>query len=286
MITCNLAGGLGNQLFQIFAIIAHSIKHNKQFQFLHTDSLGGENCLKRVTYWNTFLHSLTNFTVKTLPENLHVISHGGIEFREIPSPPMEYEHILYDGYFQSYKYFDGMQDKICRLIRLEQSKQECLDKYQMETRVTNTKCISMHFRLGDYKHLGHFHPIMSFEYYRNALTHILTELSSESLYKILYFCEAEDNDIVSGTIQRLSGVFPQCIFEKASDEMSDWEQLLIMSCCEHNIIANSSFSWFAAYFNNYSNKIICYPEMWFCGYGKDIYVGDMFPPSWKKVSCS
>lgn len=83
----------------------------------------------------------------------------------------------------------------------------------------------------------------------------------------------------------MKGVFPVLVFEKASDEIEDWEQMLVMSSCEHNIIANSSFSWFGAYFNMNKEKIICYPDTWFCGSGSNISTDDLFPPLWKKIKC-
>jgi hypothetical protein len=58
-----------------------------------------------------------------------------------------------------------------------------------------------------------------------------------------------------------------------------------MSGCTHNIIANSSFSWFAAYFNSNKDKLVCYPNTWFCGSGSNIRVDDLFPPSWQKIKC-
>jgi hypothetical protein len=56
-----------------------------------------------------------------------------------------------------------------------------------------------------------------------------------------------------------------------------------MSFCKHNIIANSSFSWFGAYFNPNQDKIVCYPKQWFCGHGEHINTRDLFPPDWLKI---
>jgi hypothetical protein len=56
-----------------------------------------------------------------------------------------------------------------------------------------------------------------------------------------------------------------------------------MSLCKHNIIANSSFSWWGAYFNENLEKIVCYPSVWF---GKNVEhnVVDLFPNRWVKIN--
>jgi hypothetical protein len=278
MITCNLKGGLGNQLFQIFAIIAYSLKHGKPFKFVYTDLV--PSCTPRHSYWESFLKSLKLFTINAYPStNTQTLNCNDMDYRELPASSTE--HTIFDGYFQSYKYFEERQNDIYRLIQLEKQKTECLTKYE-NMGLTNT--ISMHFRLGDYKNLSHFHPIMGFNYYKNALTAILSSCQVQK-WKVVYFCEAEDNNEVLNIINSLAGVFPLLTFEKASDQMADWEQILLMSGCTHNIIANSSFSWFGAYFNSNKDKIVCYPNVWFCGSGANIRVDDLFPPSWKKIKC-
>ena len=76
----------------------------------------------------------------------------------------------------------------------------------------------------------------------NIIKKSIEQVNSTVLYTILYFCEEEDNADVLETINRLSKD-TNIQFIKVSDSIPDWEQLLIMSCCQHNIIANSTFSW-------------------------------------------
>ena len=68
MITCNLMGGLGNQIFQIFATISYSIKSKNPFKFLNVDVLGGGHITQRNTYWETFFYQLKPFLVEKLPQ--------------------------------------------------------------------------------------------------------------------------------------------------------------------------------------------------------------------------
>jgi len=271
-------GGLGNQLFQIFATIAYSIRVKQPFRFLYTDFLG-----KRQTYWNTFLLSLKGFTITVPLDNSVTLKERGFGYNELPIlQNIEYQNVSLYGYFQSYKYFDLHYETLCKIIRLDNQKNKIKQKYLHA--YDCDKLISMHFRLGDYKMLPDYHPIMTYKYYFNCIQHIISTTNSQELH-ILYFCEKDDNTVVHKTIKMLSVAFPVCKFIKAVDTITDWEQLIMMSCCHHNIIANSTFSWWGAYFNRYCDKIVCYPSVWF-GPKNPVSTADLFPTSWNKINCT
>jgi hypothetical protein len=274
-------GGLGNQLFQIFATISYAIKHKERFNFLYSEILGS-----RVTYWNTFLINLKSFTHLNL-SNVKIIKEQVFHYQDILSPNlienngvMQKENIKLYGYFQSYKYFQDYYDTISKLIKLEKQKERVIYKY-----IQNYKSmVSMHFRLGDYKLLQEFHPIMKIEYYKNSIEHIVEKTNNKNL-KILYFSEKKDATLVDETINNLKNLFPDCIFIKAFDYAEDWEQMLMMSLCSHNIIANSTFSWWSAYFNSNKDKIVCYPAVWFGPRLIDVNnTRDLFPDGWIKIN--
>jgi hypothetical protein len=276
MITCNLMGGLGNQLFQIFATIAYSIRVKQPFRFLYTDFLG-----KRQTYWNTFLLSLKGFTTTVPLDNSVTLKERGFGYNELLIlQNIEQQNVSLYGYFQSYKYFDSNYETLCKIIRLDNQKNKIKQKYLHA--YDCAQLISMHFRLGDYKMLPDYHPIMTYKYYFNCIQHIISTTNNPELH-ILYFCEKDDNTVVHKTIKMLSVAFPVCKFIKAVDTITDWEQLLMMSCCHHNIIANSTFSWWGAYFNRYGDKIVCYPSVWF-GPKNPVSTADLFPMSWNKIN--
>ena len=81
-------------------------------------------------------------------------------------------------------------------------------------------------------------------------------------------------------------MFPLCKFIKSDQSIEDWKQMLMMSCCRHNIIANSSFSWWSAYFNSHTDKIVCYPSQWFGPNLAHNDTRDLCPDSWKKIDVS
>ena len=256
MISIFLMGGLGNQLFQIFTVIAYALEHKTPFKFKYSETL--KTGIERPTYWNSFLKNLKCFTTSNDSElKLPLLRENSFEYTEIPH--IEKDFMLY-GYYQSYKYFEKHYDSIKRLIQLNKQQEQVIVDYPEYFANENT--ITMHFRLGDYKEKQQYHPVMKLDYYRNALQHIINE-TEQTCWNILYFCQEEDNETVNNNIDVLKSDFPELQFIKVGDTIEDWKQMLIMSCCKHNIIANSSFSWWGAYFNENSDKIVCYPNIWF-----------------------
>jgi hypothetical protein len=168
------------------------------------------------------------------------------------------------------------------MIQLDKQKTMIQQKYLYNYK----NMISMHFRLGDYKYKQNCHPVMSTQYYKNSIQHIISVTHKVDL-KFLYFCEDEDIEEVTSMIDQLQQTFAQCKFICANSKtnIEDWEQMLMMSLCQHNIIANSTFSWWGAYFNTNAEKIVCYPNIWFGPSLSTLQVQDLFPESWLKISC-
>ena len=253
-----LQGGLGNQLFQIFNTIAYAIRHKKSFGFSNISMLG-----KRITYWDTFFTSINNFTYN-VSESITMLN--TFQYFE---PCFEYteivinteSNILFHGYYQSDKYFSDYYSTICKLIRLEKQQEHILSKYKSFFDIEDFPIIvSIHIRRGDYVHLQEYHCLQHFEYYRKSIEYMVKETNVDQL-KILYFSDSMKD--IEELIIQLKNEFPLCLFISVPDEILDWEQLLIMSLCDHHIIANSTFSWWGAYFGKNEKKKICYPLNWF-----------------------
>jgi hypothetical protein len=266
-VTCYLYGGLGNQLFQLFATIAYSLNHSLPLKIIYTENLG-----KRPVYWGTFLSGLSSYLSTDIEhDTLYKIKQNTSHILE--KPPKNIPVIL-DGYFQNPKFFENRYSEISAMCGIDVIQKE------VQTRLYKNTTISMHFRRGDYKELQHIHPIMPLEYYENALAYITAVLPKDS-YKVVYFCEDEDAEAIKTTeIVSLQRTFPNCVFRRFVGS-TDWEEMLYMSCCDSHIIANSSFSWWGAYMDR-RDSVVCYPGVWFGG--REPFPTNMFPESWTKIS--
>lgn len=267
-VTCKLMGGLGNQLFEIFTTIAFAMQTGKQFYFLDIEKLDGG---KRHTYFETFLHRLKPCLKNNLEPGQLVYHEPFFEHKLIPV----YATFLH-GYFQSYKYFDKVKKNICSFLDVD-AKQK---KIMMDAQPFDfERTVSVHFRLGDYKKLAHVYPILGESYYINALEFIV---KIKEITQVLYFCEEQEMiEIETSVIPFLQEQFPKLAFIKCSSGLQDWEEMLLMSCCAHNIIANSSFSWWGAYFNENREKIVCYPAKWFQENKNN--TKDLCPHTWVQI---
>ena len=260
--TCDIVGGLGNQLFIIFATLAYGLNNTLSVSLPYSKYVG-----KRCTYWDNFFVNLKML----LKDEIYINTYNEPDFSytELPAfkGPMKFV-----GYFQSEKYFKNKYEDLVCLIKLREQQKRVKDKYCFDY----ANSISMHFRLGDYKNLSNYHPILTYKYYENSLSYI------KNIRNILYFCEEADDELVLETVKKLTAKFKGITFTKVGNSIPDYEQLLIMSLCRDNIIANSTFSWWGAYFNFNENKVICYPSTWFGPLGPKNTM-DLCPENWIKI---
>jgi hypothetical protein len=279
MIYIEIMGGLGNQLFQIFCGIAYSLENRIPFKINANkfDLVSPvDNISKRPTYWTTFLSNLSKFTYQ---QQLTISTYNEPSFIYNKIPSINEDFKLY-GYYQSYKYFDEQFTNICNMINLDNQKKEIYEKYNHY--FNNKKIICIHFRIGDYVKNQAMHPILNSTYYIKSINYLNSQLSDFSNYEILYFGEQADNTLIESFITEINVEFKNK-YTTIDYAIPDWEQLLLMSLCQHNIIANSTFSWWGAYFNTNSDKVVCYPSLWF---GKNCNTNntkDLFPNSWNNI---
>lgn len=292
MVSVDLMGGLGNQAFQIFTALAYAIRTNRKLILPYSDMLTVG--IARNTYWDNLFSTLKTFTTINPGCGL-----SNSDLRDFPTyyekefhheeiPSVDNEKVKLFGYFQSYKYFEMEKEFIFSFLRLHEKQEQTNTEFNELLR-DHFHTVSMHFRLGDYKHIQHCHPLMSYEYYEKSFQTIYNKVENaqkthnKKPIKVLYFCQEEDNEVVSEMIYKLNVKFRDCEFVKVNDNIPDWKQLLIMSCCNDNIIANSTFSWWGAYLNGKPGKMVCYPGRWFGPQLANKDTRDLFPILWTKI---
>ena len=295
MITIAMNGGLGNQLFQVFAALAAAIRNGDACYFIYTmkDASG-----KRATYWNSLFHNLRPMTVLSTTANvqrfIQLPEHRESGFKYTPLPgktAMNSTPLKLVGYFQSEKYFADVRDEIYDKLQLLEQQRGIHAMFAESAWFScGAVTVAMHFRIGDYAHIQEAHPILPLEHYRQALNHVIqhapTKHDADVKINVLIFNQACDNAVILDHMRQLNAdpaFAARCRFYKVPDMFDDWKQMMLMSVCDHNIIANSTFSWWGAYLNQNPGKIVCYPSTWFGPALKKHDTRDLFPSSWVKI---
>jgi len=272
-----LIGGLGNQMFQVCALMSHALTYQTPYMFLKTAT--------SMRYTDTMFTAIDAHFANVATHNLSYLQYKEPHFHYKNLPlPINNRIMRIDGYFQSYKYFLNNEDTIWKILGIREKQQEVYNEFAGLLHDRFKKSIAMHFRIGDYKKFPRHHPILSVDYYINALQQILSEIQTDpDSWTIKYCCQRGDKEEVATYIHRLKKTFPQVKFEKVDDNFSDWKQMLIMSLCQHNIIANSTFSWWSAYLNMNREKIVIYPKTWFGVALTHHRTIDLFPTEWHVI---
>jgi hypothetical protein len=177
------------------------------------------------------------------------------------------------GYWQSGKYFAGVEEVIKKEFTLKHRIHE--SNMKLAKQISETESVSVHVRRGDYVSDPGTKSVLGtsdFEYYRASM-----QMMTERVSNPHFFVFSDDPKWVCGTLDT-SG--PTTIVSH-NVGVRDYEDLYLMSNCKHNILANSTFSWWGAWLNPNPNKIVCAPSQWFRT--TDLDARDLVPEEWIKI---
>lgn len=178
----------------------------------------------------------------------------------------------FKGFFQSEKYFKDIRDVLLKDFSLnEKLNQENLD---MLEKIKSTNSVSMHFRRGDYtkKRVADKYGSCSEEYYKNAAKTIANVLDEP----ITLFIFSDDINWVRNNVK----FDCETVYADINSSKQGYFDLELMRNCRHNIIANSSFSWWGAWLNENENKTVVAPKWWMKEVDTTNENVDIIPNNW------
>jgi len=310
MIIVNLTGGLGNQMFQYATGRSLSISLNTTLKLdvsklkeqpdrrfdLNYFKIQADIATKReVELFKGETNGLLKRTIYRLVKLFpHVFHHYVSLFRlsvrvdQIKGNCFEFNEqqfhfderflwlkgdVYLNGYWQSERYFKNIE----RVIEEEFKLKNIYENYNqnMFRMINSSESVGVHIRRGDYissPEVSMIHGVLPNSYYMLGMAILSKKISNP-----FFFIFSDDTKWVK---QHMKIPFRHQIVEQ-NDSYSCHEDLYLMSRCRHNIIANSSFSWWAGWLNRNPDKIIIAPQKWFKTEDRD--TRDLVPASWIKV---
>lgn len=262
MITSNLMGGIGNQMFEISAAYALALRNNDVCFFdldkCYTPGQGFTS--------NKYSNNILSKVPKSSQLNIQYQYNEGQSFcyKEIPYTP----NLLLNGYFQSENYFHDYKQEIYDLIYISETDKEFIREV---LELKNKKITTVHIRRGDYLKYPDIHTLPNINYYTKAIE--MVGHNSNHLFVFL----SDDIDWVKENF-----VGDDFVYSKfKNNEILDFT---LLSMASNSIIANSSFSWWGAWLaemNRNDGKVIA-PMRWFGPKGPQDYY-DIIPERWIKI---
>lgn len=289
MIVSHMIGGLGNQMFQYAFGKSRAMALNVDLR-LHTTDFDQYHCHQGFELQRVFDSS---FQVISDQEFRHllgwrsnrycrkVIQHHYFSFLRnsqfIVEPSFEFwsgassvkDDSFLVGYWQSEKYFLDIQET----IRKDFSFKQKLSRKNSEiiAKMKTCNAVSIHVRRGDYVEnpaTTQVHGLCPLDYYRRAINYLSKHVSQP-----VFFVFSDD---IAWVRENLILSFP-CHYVDHNQGAESYNDMRLMSLCNHHIIANSSFSWWGAWLNPDPEKIVVAPTQWFANKNS---IKDLILPSW------
>jgi hypothetical protein len=275
MVIAKLMGGLGNQMFQYAAGRALAIKKSEPFYLDISTYKNGSSDLTSRSF------ELSNYRIKSRPVPFHWNIWNKLPFNRMKSyynePFFHFSDkifevstpVLISGFWQSERYFFDIRDLLVSefVPRQRMSKNAAKHLNQIKQKVS----VALHIRRGDYVSnptAARVHGVCSINYYTSAVKLLQSEFED-----LTFFIFSDDHDWVKKNL----------LIKAAEVLYMDnincaHEELFLMSQCRHNIISNSSFSWWGAWLNTTEGKKVVAPSPWFKDFQAD--TKDLYPKGW------
>lgn len=287
-------GGLGNVMFYYALANAFRQKGVKSFVFVsktnlehynynmktvfpHISMWGNLNYIQK--YYYSVLQYVRNFRYKKykMPHKYLFAPFSGLYFDQDPVKfiPSIFEHLEDNqyliGHFQSYKFFEEYRDSI--LEELQFSVEILSEKTKMIANdMQRCNSVSIHVRRGDYLN-GYYYntlgKICDIAYYQRAIAAVKEKVDNPHFYIF-----SDDSKYVAENLKIDNATYVD--FNVGKDS---WQDMFLMSRCKHNIIANSTFSWWGAWLNRNPSKIVIAPTRWFANIDED----ELVMPEWIRL---
>ena len=172
------------------------------------------------------------------------------------------DNVYLDGYWQSEYYFNDIKDLLRDefTFKLEMNN----ENKNIISQINNTNSVSIHVRRGDYLQTPLFNGACTLEYYRNALDYM-----DNNIQEPWYFIFSDDIEWCKNNIKH-----PRSVYVDINRDYQSFNDMRLMSICKHNIIANSSFSWWSSWLIQNKQKIVICPKKW-VNDGTTNFLGDI-----------
>ena len=280
MIIIKIKGGLGNQLFQYAVGRAVALDHKSPLkldltifktyklhkylldQFVIQADIATENEIVKLKGRNNMLFSALR-KASLIKRKSYFKEKRSSYF---DASVFKNNCVYLDGYWQNELYFSDIRELLLRELTSISSMSDLGCAYLEGIKKSNS--ISLHVRRGNYLNLKNFN-VLDVDYYMKAVEYI-----RKNVEKPTFYIFSDDLEWCKNSLGFLDG----CIFvDRTKTEIDD---LKLMSFCQHNIIANSSFSWWAAWLNQNSKKTVIAPKGWLLN---DPGSSNVIPSAWVKL---
>ena len=286
MIRVILQGGLGNQMFEYAAAyaVAHRVNQPLVVDTSFFDTYKGRDWCRPYELGIFSLHELSTFVnghkleVKVLPKISNWCRERGIKncgrYVFLPTELSSKDQVLY-GYFADYHIFESYRCELLQAFAFRTQPNAINQRYLND--ISTIDSVSVHIRRGDYLNSANanvfWHPDV--EWYRKAMAKMETQVKNAVYY---FFSD----DIVWAREQ--FGDMKNAVFVDINHGKEAYNDMRLMASCKHNIIANSTFSWWGAWLNPTPNKIVIAPENYFVNDDANMrYRNSMILPNWISV---